>query len=703
MGIINLVRPSSVQFDPDQSLSETVDIMITEELSSAPVVENKHLVGILSLTTALKYIRMDKNLQYHGKVRDAMQIEITVYRNGEELEEIKQDSWLPAEDVEGNFIGIISVKELAAYLNKAFNSQRQRNQMVMENIPNGIIAINESGNIVMMNKAAYRLLGVDREVIGRPMLKVFPGTGLPAIIETGLTQFAQKLEINGRSIISNRSPIIFEDNIIGAVAVFQDITELENISCQLASVQQLNRELDAIIESSYDGVMITDQEGRGIRINQSLARLTGLDASHFVGKFIDDLFLSGIFQYESITVKALREGRTVTSIQKVSTTGKEVLVTGNPIFNAEGKVARVVTNVRDVTELHQLNEELQKSKLLASRYQTELSQLMLERLEKDKIIAESPGMRKIFNLAVRFAQTDAPVLILGESGVGKEVLARVIHNASSRAKTGSFVQINCGAIPENLLESELFGYEGGAFTGANREGKPGMFEISDCGTLLLDEIAELPVNLQVKLLRVLQEQEVYRIGSTKPIKLDVRIIAATNRNIWELVQEGAFREDLFYRLNVLPIEIPSLRERKEDILPLTMHFIQLYNDKYRVTKRLDPEALPILEAYSWPGNVRELQNLLERLLVLTDDEWIQALQIQEQFTKLRTKIIAKPYSPITVNELLPIQEAKEILEKKLISMALDYYPSIRKAAEFLGLDHSNIVRKAAKYNLKQKH
>lgn len=699
MEIIKLARPSPVQFEPDQPLSEAVDILIAEELGSAPVIKDRQLVGVLNLAEALKWARTDENRQREGKVRDAMRTEITVYRKDGELEEtpLEDGSWFPVGDDQGNFAGIIDLRELLAYLIRTLATQRQRNQIVLESVANGIIAINTSGEIMMLNSAACRILGVGREIIGRPMKEVFPNSDLPAILKTGLTQYSQKLEINGRTIISNRSPIICNNKIAGAIAVFQDITELESISCQLASVQELNRELDAIIESSYDGVMITDQEGRGIRINKSLARLTGLDSSYFEGKYIDDLFEKGIFQYESITVKALREGRTVTSVQKISTTGKEVLVTGNPVFDAEGNVTRVVTNVRDVTELHRLKEELKESKLLATRYKTELSQLMLEKLKEIKIIAASPGMVKLFNLAIRTANTDATVLILGESGVGKEVLARIIHNASNRTETGSFVQINCGAIPENLLESELFGYEPGAFTGASREGKAGMFEIADHGTLLLDEIGDLPVNLQVKLLRVLQEQEVYRLGSTRPIKLDVRIIAATNRNIWERVQEGTFREDLFYRLNVLPIEVPPLRERKEDILPLTMHFIQLYNEKYSVKKRLDPKALPLLEAYSWPGNVRELQNVMERLFVITDEESIQASQVLEQLTKFRTKF----NTPITVNKLLPIQEAKEMVEKILIGMAFDYYPSIRKAAEALGLDHSNIVRKAAKYGIQR--
>lgn len=663
MGSHTLVRPGSVVFNPDQPLKEVLETMINGDINSAPVAINDQVVGILRLTAGLRRVQSGESDVQESKVRDAMESEVSTY--------------------------IQTTDDLIA------NSQR--NQSVLESLPNGIIAINHAGNIILLNQEACRILGVETGIIGKPIKEIFPTSDLPEIYKTGNIQYGHKLEINGRTLISNRSPIISNNKITGALAVFQDITEMEKVSSKLASVQQLYRELDAIIESSYDGVMITDYKGRGIRINNALSRLTGLDATHFEGKFIKDLFETGVFEYESITIKALREARTVTSIQKVSTTGKEVFVTGNPIFDADGKVVRVVTNVRDLTELNRLNKELKESKLLASRYQTELSQLILERFSKDKVIAKSPGMVEIFNLAVRAAQTDATVLILGESGVGKEVLAGVIHNASFRASTGSLVQINCGAIPENLLESELFGYEPGAFTGASREGKPGMFEIADRGTLLLDEIGDLPINLQVKLLRVLQEQEIYRIGGTKPIKLDVRIIAATNRNIWEQVQEGVFREDLYYRLNVLPIEVPPLRDRKEDILPLALYFIQLYNEKYGVEKRLDSEALPVLESYGWPGNVRELQNVLERLLVITDGEIIEAVQVQKQLAKFGNRF----HSPITVNELVPLQEAKELLEKKLISMAFENYPSVRKAAEALGLDHSNILRKAAKYGLQK--
>jgi len=697
--IIKLARPSPVQPDPEQPLDVIVDSMLAHELCSVPVLLNRKIVGILHLAAARQWTQQCENQLCRGLVKDVMLTNFICYKEGTKLEDalIESNSWFPAEDAQGNFAGIIMTSTLIVYLNKRLTTQSQRYQVILENLPNGIIAINAEDKIEIVNKATCRLLGVDKGIIGQSIGEVFPESNLPDITKSGLTQYGHKIEINGHTFISNRSPIICDTTISGSVAIFQDITELENISYKLASVKQLNLELDAIIESSYDGIAICDHEGRGIRINQAHARLTGLDASHFIGQPIDDLYEKGIFKNKSITIKALRERRTITSVQKISTSGKQVLVTSNPIFDSEGNVARVVNNVRDISELHELNEELRESKLLATRYKTELSQLMLERLKKNKIIVENPGMIKLLNLAIRTAPTDATVLLLGESGVGKEVLSRIIHNSSNRATKGSFIQINCGAIPENLLESELFGYEHGAFTGANPQGKPGMFELANFGTLLLDEIGDLSANLQVKLLRVLQEQEIYRLGGTKPIKLDVRIIAATNRNIWERVQEGTFREDLFYRLNVLPIEVPPLRERKEDILPLTMHFILLYNEKYGVKKRLDPKAIPLLEAYSWPGNVRELKNVLERLLLVTEEELIQPLQVQIQLSKFKTKF----NSPITVNEILPIQQAKELLEKELIMMAFDCYPSIRKAAEVLGLDHSNVMRKAIKYGIKK--
>lgn len=483
---------------------------------------------------------------------------------------------------------------------------------------------------------------------------------------------------------------------MGAVAVFQDITDLERVSSELDSVRQLYNQLGTVIESSFDGIMLTDSKGRGIRINRALARLTGLDESYFVGKPIDDLFRKGIFGCESVTIKALQEGRTVTGVQYVIPTGKEVLVTGNPIYDSEGNLSLVLTNVRNVTELYHLKEKLRESQMLTARYHAELSNLLAEKLRHDTVIARSKEMIDVLNLAARVAHTDSTVIVTGESGVGKEVVARVIHNESERARYGNFIQINCGAIPENLLEAELFGYEPGAFTGAKKQGKMGMFELAHKGSIMLDEIAEMPLNLQVKLLRVLQEQEIYRLGGVKPIKLDARVIAATNKDLRSCVQKGSFREDLFYRINVVPITVPPLRERREDIIPLAMHFLKFFNEKYGVEKRMDSGSMALLEEYSWPGNVRELENLIERLRIICEEGLISARHVSDQLHHNPKRSLP----PIVVNSLIPIKDAQEILEKELLNMALIKFKTARKAAEALGIAHSSVVRKAARYKIK---
>jgi len=291
-------------------------------------------------------------------------------------------------------------------------------------------------------------------------------------------------------------------------------------------------------------------------------------------------------------------------------------------------------------------------------------------------------MREVIDLTIRVARVDSTVLILGDSGVGKEVVAGLLHKAGNRSKH-PFIRVNCGAIPENLLESELFGYEGGAFTGAKREGKPGMLELAHKGTLFLDEIAELPPALQVKLLTVIQERVVTRLGGTKPIQVDLRILAATNRNLYSMVEQGLFRADLYYRLNVIPIVIPPLRERKEDIPFLVSHFLQKFNKKHRQVKSIDPGAMDILYHYPWPGNVRELENLVERLVVITPGDIIEARDL-----------------PINVlNKGSSFSDNGSLSEKEIITELYHRLRSTRKVAETLGVNQSTVVRKIKKYNI----
>ncbi len=461
-------------------------------------------------------------------------------------------------------------------------------------------------------------------------------------------------------------------------------------------------ELSSALENSFDGIMITSSKGIGIKVNPALLRWTALESNHFIGKRIDHLTEKGIFSYEPITIRALREKRIVTGVQEINT-GKNVMVTGVPVLDEHQKVIRIVTNVRDLQELDRLKEDMRRSNEMLMRYQKELAALRLELMKSQQVVAQSEEMLGVLEAAFHVADSDASVLILGESGVGKDIIARLIHNNSSRQQNGSFIKVNCGAIPGELMESEFFGYERGAFTGARREGKRGLFELAHEGTLFLDEIADLPLNLQVKLLHVLANQVVLRLGGEKPIKIEARIVAATNKDLAALVEEGSFRRDLYYRLNVIPITVPPLRERPEDISALLAHYLARFNEKYKVERSFSRETLDLLLNYSWPGNVRELINLVERLVITTRCRVILPEHLPECIL-----LAIKDYIPDAAffweNDYLrqklrshSLKEVLEEVEKKIISLTYKEYRSSRKVGAKLGISHATVINKLRKY------
>lgn len=473
---------------------------------------------------------------------------------------------------------------------------------------------------------------------------------------------------------------------------------------KLDKVKQRYQEVESALENSFDGVMITSDKGTGMRVNPALLRLTGLEEEKFIGKKIDSLTREGYFAYEPITIRALREKRIVTGVQRINT-GKAVTVTGVPVMNNNKKVIRVITNVRDLAELNRLKEGMQKSQELLLRYQSELAALRFELKKNQHIVAQSEEMLYVLETAFYVANTDANILILGESGVGKDVIARLIHDNSSREGRGGFIKVNCAAIPRELMESEFFGYSKGAFTGARQDGKRGYFELADEGTLFLDEIADLPLDLQGKLLRVLEDREVLRLGGEKPVKVNVRIVAATNKNLEEMVASRNFRGDLFYRLNVVPITVPPLRERKEDISALLAHYLARFNDKYNVYKSFSREVLQLLLNYSWPGNVRELINMVERMVITTRDSIILPDHLPHvmlaQAKGLTTSAVMLGENDY-LREQLRSKNMKEILdevEMKIIRLVLKEHKSSRKVGEILGISHSSVINKLRKYRL----
>lgn len=565
---------------------------------------------------------------------------------------------------------------------------------ILDAAHNAIVAVNNQGLITIWNNAAERIAGIRAvEALGQPVDEVILTTGLRTVLKSGQAEFSQKMKIGNTVVLTNRTPIVKDDQIVGAVAIFQDISELESIIQELKSMRELNQELDTMIESISDGIYVTDGEGTTLRINSAYERITGIQDAEVIGRNMEDLVQEGVYS-ESVTMLVLEEREPVTIVHKIKT-GKEVLITGTPVFDEDGKIVRVVTTVRDLAELNTLKQQLAETRKLSERYHSELVQLRLQQLNLENVVIQSEAMQNVIKLALRVGEVNSTVLITGESGVGKEIVARTIH-ANGRADEGPLIKVNCGAIPENLLESELFGYDKGAFTGARKEGKPGLFEVSEGGTLFLDEIGELSLNLQVKLLRAIQDKEIVRVGGVNPVKIDARIIAATNRNLEQMVKEGKFREDLYYRLNVVPIHVPPLRERCEDVLPLVHHFLGRFNRQFKTSKRFSPEAMEALERYDWPGNVRELENTVERLVVLTSEDLVEFGALPEY---IRREEFMKTPSNIVVPGLMPLEDAVEEVEKQLIAKTLQKYSTTREVAKALGVSQPTIVRKMKRYGL----
>jgi len=362
---------------------------------------------------------------------------------------------------------------------------------------------------------------------------------------------------------------------------------------------------------------------------------------------------------------------------------------GYPVSSDCGELEDIVIIVQDITENDRLQKELEQKEQFEQRYIDESRQKLL--LNKRLVVA-SKSMVQIMELVLRMSQVDSNVLILGETGVGKEVLAKIIHEMSHRYM-GPFIKIDCGSIPETLIESELFGYESGAFSGAKSGGKTGMMELANGGTVFLDEVGELPLPIQVKLLQVLQESRFRKVGGTKIICVDIRVISATNRNLEKMVAQGSYRQDLFYRLNVVPIKLPPLRDRTEEIPDLVNHFLSKLRDKYKTYKTFSPKIMKFFMNYQWPGNIRELENMVERLVVTTKEDVIDIENLPEQ---LKVKH-GNACSGIVINQIVPLKEALEKVESDLVKMAYEQYKSSTKVGKALCIDQSTAIRKIHKY------
>ncbi|EEK71611.1 MULTISPECIES: sigma 54-interacting transcriptional regulator [Bacillus cereus group] len=568
--------------------------------------------------------------------------------------------------------------------------QTQQGNLILNSTHDGMIVIDQEGQVRLFNKSAERITGYKKEeAIGKYILEVIPTSKLLRIIRTKKIEVNHELTLeNEKKIITTRIPILKEGGEVqGAFAIFKDITEVVDLAEEVTDLKEIQTLLEAIINSSEEAISVVDEKGRGLVINPAYTKLTGLTEEEIIGKPATTDIVEG----ESMHMKVLRTRRAVRGIHmKIGQKKRDVIVNVAPVI-VDGILKGSVGVIRDVSEIQKLTNELNRARQIIRTLEAKYS--------FDDIVGDSDETTAAIEQAKLGANTPATVLLRGESGTGKELFAHAIHNSSNR-KYNKFVRVNCAAISETLLESELFGYEEGAFSGAKRGGKRGFFEEANNGSVFLDEIGELSANTQAKLLRVLQEKEIVKVGGTKAIPINVRVIAATHVNLEKAILEGKFREDLYYRLNKIPIQIPSLRQRKGDIPAIAERLIQKINQDYgRNVEGLTDSAVSYLQSYEWPGNVRELENILGRAIIFMnyneiyiDVHHLPPLHKEEQ---VETK----------QNNLLPELEEKALehlvteFEGNIIREYLEKFDGNKtKTAKALGISVRNLYYKLEKYD-----
>lgn len=593
------------------------------------------------------------------------------------------------EFLESDFL--ISDTDVINKVDNVLQSNAFTAEHVFNSMANGLIVTDENDVITVFNPSAEKIMAIRADkAIGRNICEVIPHTRLHIVNKTMAPELGSRQVTENAVIITNRTPIVVDGQSKGAVAIFEDISSLENVTGELREVKELKERLHFILESVQDGICVVDKKGFITYVNPAYTRITQTPPEQLIGQNIAHISPLGARS------KALLTGRPVLGSISRKPNGQTIVANVNPIV-IDNDVAGVVSVVKNISEVQALMDRLNQVTARAEYLEQELRRAKKPPLAFDKFVGRSGVVLDALAVGAKAAEGHSTVLIRGESGTGKELVAEGIHFASSRAK-GPFIRVNCAAIPTTLLESELFGHERGAFTGAIKR-KLGSFELADKGTIFLDEIGDLEKSVQAKLLRVLQRKEFQRVGGEGTISVDVRIIAATNRELEKMVADGEFREDLYYRLNIIPIILPSLWQRKEDIPLLTEYFLKnICAEQNKKIKGIRPEALEVLMNYRWPGNVRELENIMERIIALTEGPYIgiDALPIY-----LREGAFAAPENPVVFLQADSPVLPWDAYEKMIIQTSLARYGTFNKAAKALGLTHKTVATKARKYGLEK--
>lgn len=660
------------------------------KINGAPVVnENDEICGLITTAHIIEAVMNDMSTaQTVGSVMTRNVITINPENTIEEVWRIPVGR-LPVVDDDGKLAGILTRKDFSGIYYTEMRRARDEAQAFIRSAINGIVVINAYGNITSFNKAAQRLTDMEAEkAIGKHVKDVVPDSGLDKVLQTGKSETGYRFTVNGQVVVCNCSPIKEGSKVVGALSIMRDTSEFADVAKQLTERQYEIGMLESIFESFQNGMIVVDSDGIIVRVNQACEAIIETTREDLLGQVIVDKIPDTRLHVVARTGVA-ELGKFRQSRGRIFTVNRIPIFKDGALVGAVGEV--IPLNVKEIT---QVIESIQMAAATKSSSDVP-AKIGTAKYTLDHIVGRSKEIVKVKQLAAKAAVADSSVLLTGESGTGKEMFAHAIHSASRRSDR-QFVCVNCAAIPADLLEAELFGYEEGAFTGAKKGGKIGKFEFANTGTLFLDEIGDMPLIMQAKLLRVLQDHTLERIGGVKPITCDVRLICATNKSLSRMVEQQQFREDLFYRLNVVQIKIPPLRERREDIAELANTLLKQTCDRLGVgNKSLSPESLQLFRDYEWPGNVRELVNVLEEAIVMVDLPLLEPHHFAGLNFLDRGKVNTLDGRQAGAHEEEHLEHDKQCIIEALSTAA----GNKSLAAKILGIHRSTLYEKLKRYSL----
>lgn len=679
-----VIAPTNVTCDSSTTIQEAARILELG-IRQIPVIENKKIKGIFT-AKGLSKVLLDKvppERAISSYLEDAVIINHKTQVS--KLLQYPLDRIVVVDDEE-TFLGVIAPDKVIAALFEQRDSASGNLNAFLAASNNGILSVDNEGYITYINNYAAKVFNVtEEEALGRYVSDIIENSRLPEVLRTGKNEIGYKFMVGDKTFITNRTSVIQKGVVVGALAIFQDITELQSAMEELTNVREYKDILEAVVENDYDCIVVVNSEGYITMFNKAYENFIGVPREQAIGRHVTEVIENT--RMHIVVKTGIAE---MAELQQIG--GHEMICNRIPI-KKDGKIwgAFGKTMFKDIKELAAVVEKMSKLQKELDYYKEMVQKNQSTHGTFENIIGSSTEMTEIKAMAKKVAQSSSTILIRGESGTGKELFAHAIHYSSPR-KDGPFIKVNCSAIPENLLESELFGYDEGAFTGAKRGGKLGKFELAHKGTLFLDEVGDMPVNMQVKLLRALQEKEIERVGGTASIPIDVRVIAATNRDLEELLRLGKFRLDLYYRLNVVELKIPPLRYHKKDLEELIYFMLGKLSTKMGCpAPNIDKEALHIILNYDWPGNVRELENVLERCLNFVEKGLIKANNLPYHI---------RNYEPGKDVNILELKDHLEEAERLTIINALKKCGGSKaKAAKLLGISRANIYQKIAKYEI----